>query len=545
MKKLLPLLALSLLFTACTQSGQVSSEDFEIPEGPSLHEVSYEEAPLYFYLFTHTEDHFNHELSEDRYWRGGAMLEALYEKNPDLDITWTIEFQGADAQTVAERNEQTGLVDYLMELNEKGLVEFGYHAHHDPTYNNRPQKQLPENPTWDEVYEAISTWVSCEKDPLRGGCVAETGGGLLAVLDAFGQVEVVSGVGLTDGALIERSAGSQAIKDLLPDHWLGFGFPDHGGTIEEDNYIETRDALMALLSPTADTSSGTLWMDNSIRINDGAALQGSDSIPLKEGAETTQTAVESLDRSRPILLNVGFVDKYVYTRRGTSPTKWGYANADEPELPDKYLNSPERIDQYYQAIEEALDAILKYDATFVNSDEAVELFVSEEYWEVTEEELIQMSHWILNEWDETPPAYAYDGLNYYSLTDFAFLALAHYQGESLDGIVSEKIGPWSRNVAATDELSLQTQDLYEWMSRVSLDAAFPESLTVGKTELSSAQVLYALAMVTAAQAQNTELSEITIPATQTAPASYDLLETLGCIDCLDTSWSLKPARFQD
>lgn len=542
------LMALSL--SSCSEETPMSTSDFSIPEGPSLHDVSYENAPIYFYLFTHTEDHINHELSEERYWRGGEIISSLAETYPDTVPTWTIEFMGADAKTITDRNEETGLVDYLLELNQAGLVEFGYHAHHDPSYMNRPQKDLSKNFTWDEAYSAIHTWVTCEKDPLYGGCVAEDGGGLQAILNSFDQVEVVTGVGLTDGALIERSAGSQAIKDELPDRWLGFGFPDHGAALEGQNYSEIRDELMTLLSPTADTSSGTLWLDNAIRINDGAPVEGTESINAEKGVRTAAQKLNGVTRNSPIVLNVGYVSKYVYTVTGTSPTKYGYANPEDPELPDEWLESRKNIELAYAEIEKTLNYLLgeflpKNDGSqFVNSDEVVELFTSEDFWHVDEKELYQISLWILNEWNGAPPSYTYDGEDFYSLTDAFYLLHAGLKNEfPTNGIVSEYMGPWS-DAESESAGMIWTDELEKWIAGFE-ENQIPEKISIGNREWNSAQVLYALAYLYASEYNKQTPSSIFVEVSSAETEASPLLEDLGCANCLDTAWSLKPARFQD
>src|SRR3972149_5600792 len=223
------------------------------------------------------------------------MIGRFAEENPDLGLVWTIEFQGADAKTVLDRNAPTGLADYLRPLQGEGLVQFGYHAHHDPTYLSRPQNDLGANPSYDEVYEAIFSWITCEKDPVVGGCVAPRGGGLEAILDGFGEVVIVTGLGIGEGVQIERAAGTQAGRAPPPDRMVAFGSPDHGATERQSGYSAARDALLALLTPTHETSSGTLWMDNSIRINDQASVEGVDISRIPEGPISAAPAVEALD----------------------------------------------------------------------------------------------------------------------------------------------------------------------------------------------------------------------------------------------------------
>jgi hypothetical protein len=54
-----------------------SAANFDLPQGPVLNDVSLDGAPSYLFLFTHTEDHINHELSEERYLRIGPMITFL------------------------------------------------------------------------------------------------------------------------------------------------------------------------------------------------------------------------------------------------------------------------------------------------------------------------------------------------------------------------------------------------------------------------------------------------------------------------------------
>lgn len=552
------LLVLTLALTSCGRDNDTkikpspadSGEAFVVPEGPTLHEVSYENAPIYFYLFTHTEDPFNHELSEDKYWRGGEILEAFAKAHPEIPVTWTIEFQGSDAQTVAERNQDTGVVDYLLELNESELVEFGYHGHHDPTYQNRPQNDLGANPTWEEAYDAIHEWITCEKDLLYGGCINKDGGGLQAVMDTFGQVEIVTGIGITDGVLIERSAGASAIKEELPDRWLGFGFPNHGAVLKDRNYTQALTDFLGLFTPTGDTSSGTLWMDNSIRSNDDATLENAKSIGLENGLKEVKLSLENADRSSPLVLHASYISKYVYTKTGTSPTIWGYSHPESPELPDEWLLSTKEIDQNYKNVSTTLnylgDTFIPENegSGFVTSDGVMELFTSDDFWAVDEEELYQLSLWLLNHWEGAPPNFAYDGEDFYSLTD-AFYLLARGLQEEFpeDGIVSHYWGPWS--IGESDgAATMEMEALRDWIADFG-DTQIPESITIGKETWNPAQVLYALAMLYASEHDNAALESLFVDESTVTPESYGYLETLGCTGCLDTSWSLKPARFQD
>jgi hypothetical protein len=533
-------------------AGGPGAAAFILPEGPELASVALSDAPSYLFLFTHTEDPFNHELSEERYWRVGAMVAAIATAYPELDMTWTIEFQGSDAATVYARNPETGVVDYLRSLRDRGLVEFGYHAHHDPTYENRPQNELGNEPSYDEAYEALWTWITCVKDTAYGGCVEERGGGIEAVLEAFGQVKIVTGLGLDGGAQMERSAGSQAVRDLLPGRLLGFGFPDHGSVTRDRTYIEARDGLLGLLTPTHETSSATFWMDNAIRINDSASLEGVNGGPLRDGPELIAAAMDAVDGTRSFVINVGVADKYHYTVESTSPTKYGYEHPESPELPAELLRTPQQRERSYALTEQALNYLAERISAdpaafrFVSADEVVALFTSEDYWNVDDDELEQIALWILNEWHAEPPDWVYDGEDFYSLADAFALLAAALRDAPATGIVSNVYGPWSAVAAETDSIDLPIAALQTLRGGELVNGSrIAETYTVDGRTLSATQVLYALAYLFVLERNGVEAESIHIPETRSAPQTSGYLEALGCSNCLDTAWSLKPARFQD
>ena len=526
--------------------------DFDVPDGPVIQEVSYDEAPVYLYLFTHTEDPFNHELSEERYWRIGEMLTELAAKYPDEPFSWSLQFIGADAKTVTDRNDETGLVDYLLSLKKDGLVEFGYHAHHDPTYMNRPQNDLDSDPSWDEVYTALKEWVTCVKELDGGGCVEDSGGGLQAILNTFGEVKVVSGVGTSQGVLVERSAGAFAIREDLAGRIVGFGLADHGSFSRDKTYDVAKEELMTILTPNNDTNSTVIWMDNSIRLNDGVPLEGLTNLNSEDGISEAKLTLSSLDRESPVVLNIGVASKYIYTAEGTSPTIYGYSHADSPELPEEYLNSPREIEANYAGSLEVMEYILgtflpsNDSSRFVSNDDVVDLFTSDDYWTVTLEEAYQISLWTLNEWNLAPPNYTYDGEDYYSLTDSFWIMMNVLQGDS-DVVLQEDIyGPWGAEISSSTKSEIDNSSLRNWVATAEFaHQSIPEIIEIDSTALSPAQVLYAMSMAYVMQYNGVYMESIAVPKTDAVPETYYTLEDLGCTDCLDTAWSLKPARFQD
>lgn len=548
-----------------TQQGATPTVDGDIttiaidalPAAPTIVQPTRTSYPMYFYLFTHTEDHINHALSEERYMRIGPMLQSLQAKYPSEDITWTIEFQGADAETVAARNATTGVATYLKSLASEGLVEFGYHAHHDPTYLNRPQKSLTASSTWDETYDAVYQWITCKKDPLKGGCIATTGGGATAIQNNFGPVKIVTGVSGTSnqGALIERSAGSEAVRAVVPNRILGFGLPDHGATLKDQSYAGNRDALLALLTPTAETTSTVFWMDNSIRMNDGIPHEGLSSLGLSDGRAATQTDLTSISNTRVNIINTSIADKYLYTaERQQSPTQYAYSHQSDPELPANMLKSEADRNAGYTQTQESLEYILgtylaSHDGGFLSSDAVVNAVTTDDFWNVDETELAAIAASLVQNWKTTPPVYTTDGTDFYSLADTFALLWNGLNGKFNDrSLVSSWYGPWALSTSDSAAATIASSDLLSFISAETTDRAIPASFTIDGSTYSAAQMLYAMAYEYLLQADETlsgKWTGISIPALSPLPESFDYLEAIGCTGCTDTAWSLKPARFHE
>ncbi len=392
------------------------------------------QAPVYLYLYTHTEDHINHTLSEARYTRIAPLVESTAKAHPDAQLTWVIEFQGADALTVSERNSQTGIVDLLKGLAQQDLVEFGYHAHHEPTYQNRPQKSLSAESSWDEWVEGIRQWISCQKDPLYGGCEVQENGGLVIIGNNFGPVQIVSGVYCYSPAANEGGPAHHAVSKYLPDRMLGLGFPDHGGSTGGD-YDAALKELLKTMSPSVHTSPTVLWVDDVIKINDGNALDEVSTLRVRMGIKDAQKKIDSLDRSRPQVLNTLIADKFIYTAEGESPTIWAYGHPEptpefpnNPELPVTAQKSAQEIEAQYVQTELTLEYLAGDLRTqdpairFASSQQIVSLISVDDYWTVTAAELDVIARWLVLNWNGRPPPYASDGDNFYSLRD-AFVLL--------------------------------------------------------------------------------------------------------------------------
>jgi hypothetical protein len=537
-------------------------EAFEPAPVPELvTESTKTDAPFYLFLFTHTEDPFNHELSEQRYTEFLPFVTKLGKANPDAHLAWTLELMGSDAKTIWDRDATSGIARLLQEEASEGVLRFGYHAHHEPTYSNRPQNEITASSSWEEKVDAMQEWVSCEKDLTNGGCVLPEEGGILAI-EKYGPVEIVTGLNLYSLASVEHDASVHASRKYLPNRRIGYGYPNHGSLAVDQNYTTNRDALLERMTPSADTSSTLIWADNIMRINDGDILNEVTTINLIEGREFAEDVFASMDRSRSHIINTGIASKYHYTAEGSSPTQYGYVHKDDPTLPEDRLVPAVERTQSYNRSRDALTAIVEEllpanpGVRFVDAEEIGELTAPEEYFSVTDAQLDGLARWALLNWGEGPPDYVSDGTDFYSLRDL-FLMLCRAIGQDYPGEVelTDVYGPFG--VASTHQaVSVDASDLIALASTLS-EGLLPDTTwqvtpsnllsadyDVGEQTLNPAQVLYGLSMVYASTYAGLPVSEVDVPAGRTMPETLDLLVNMGCDDCQGTAWSLKPARIR-
>lgn len=533
-----------------------------VPGAPPILETSAPTSPqpVYLFLFTHTEDPFNHALSEERYMRLAPEVAALDAEFPDAHITWTIEFQGSDAKTVVDRDADTGVATMLRAYAAEGVVEFGYHAHHDPTYQARPQLALEVTDPWEAWVGAMSDWASCGRSLVTGACEHEGMGGLVAVESGLGPVQIVTGFYTQADAALEGDPGVHAVRGLLPNRHLGYGYPDHGSTVD-GSYTENLAALMQALSPSVHTSGALFFADGILRLNDGNPVDHVGTIGTKEGVRDAERALDALDRSRPQVINVGFADKWIYTRTGgESPTQWGYAHPDDAELPSDRVRLRPEIDALY---EESVLTLRHLAGTrretdpglrFVNSAEIVQLVMTNDALEVTPEELDGLCRWALADWPGHPPRWVSDGEQFYSLRElFALLVTALGAPAPAPALPLPIVyGPFAA-VDAGEDVSVAARDIRAFASAAQGDFAPADWATTPRStvapayavdgqSLTAAQLLYAMSFLYSADFAGHDVERVSIPASLAAPDTLAMLEGLQCEGCLSTAWSLKPAR---
>ncbi len=554
-------LIMSLIFLSFSAQA-FTPEPVELIEPP----VS-DQQPLYFFLFTHTEDPFNYELSEERYIRMVPEVQARADSHPDAGIVWTIMFQGNDARSVAERNPDTGVADLLRDAAAQGVVQFGYHAHHDATYINRPQNGFTEETPWEELVDGMLDWVRCLKDVLYGGCLAPTGGGIEFVKANFGPVQLVSGDLLLEDSGHESGATTWATARVLPERLLSFGYPDHG-PFASGTRRDAVASLMTRLTPTHETSSTVFWADNVIKMTGGSPIDGTNSVNLEYGPGYAQSMLAGLDRTRPNLETTGFASKFLYTKQipHNSPTIYGYAHPEAPQLPPDLLNTDEEKEQNYQNMLDAFDYLLDEvlpanpGSVFVDSQDVIQMVAPPAYWQIEADQLDKLARWAVTHWTERPPDWVSDGTDFYSLRDLFTLLVRSYGQYAAHGksgslqLDSHAYGPLQA-VDAMQEVVVSRDEIVELAARLAADfepggewqttptaMVQPEYQTSAGT-ITAAQLLYGMAWVYAADYAGIKIHQVFLPATQAMPATYDDLLQIGCLaTCTGTAWSFKPAR---
>ncbi|MCC6620905.1 MAG: hypothetical protein IT385_06605 [Deltaproteobacteria bacterium] len=520
--------------------------------------------PVYVFLFTHTEDPFNHALSEARYTTTAPILEALAADYPDTHPEWTIQLQGSDAKTIADRHGAGGLVAYLQGLAASGRVHFGYHGQHDPTYTNRPQKDLVAGASFGAIAEAFDDWVSCERDLATGECVIADAGGVVAIQDHFGPIEIYSGLAAGDEGTgpFEDGGGHWAVRRFAPEVRLAFGFSDHAPEVPDYERLVTE--LMTILSPSGETSGGVFWAEDALRINDGDWQIDVHLSNVDDGARAIEARLSGIDTSRPRVMNGGIASKWIYA--DTSPTQWGYAHPTSPTLRPMDTKSAAEITRGYANMEEGLRWLAGTfmpahpGSRFIGPDELLAIAAPPDHLEVTADELDVIARWALTTWTDRPPSWLSDGVWFYSLRDaIGLLARALAEAElPASQTMTRLYGP-EQALDATAAVRLSAAEVRTLAATIAGVAAAdvdgdPESWTptpprllassymIGGKSVTVAQALYALATVYAARHAGAPVSFVRLPATAAMPETFDIYRALGCISCEDTAWSTKPAR---
>ena len=283
---------------------------------------------------------------------------------------------------------------------------------------------------------------------------------------------------------------------------------------------------------------------------------------LHEGPKSLQNKITLLDRSRIHVFSGLMGSKYIYTKTGTSPTKWAYAHTDSPELPPEWINSTTEIANNYKAIEQSLNYLAEFiknnpGSRFVRSSDLVESVAPSSYFQVGKEQLDVLARWLILKWDEgRPPNYVSDGENFYSLRDLLVL-LSKALANGMPDVVALSLayGPVDEG-QSFPTATLSSEDIYAIADKIAGDISetesaswsktpkslLPVSFSIRGTSINLAQLLYAMAYIYASTYAGKPMAKVTVPQWEMLPETAELLKNLNCLTYPDTSWSLKPSR---
>ncbi len=540
--------------------------------------------PVYIYLFTHTEDHINHELSEERFWRTLPLLESYRKKYPQYNPTCVFQFYGADAQSISDRHpaggtinveKRVGLVDFIRGFRDRGVIEIGYHGAHEPTYTNNPFRNIRGRnaaPTWEEVAALGEEFFSRYRHPYTGDRDASRIGGLAKVEEVFGTTKVLSGLPRGDANIVNMAEKYSQAE-------VYFGLDNHGPFVAnqaQGGYFDAIKTFSSTMSPTPDHAPEIFWMDNKLRTSatDGASRPVGATIPPR----FLTRALSNLDRSKPHVIHMMFAGKGIYTKMGgqpwvtkSSPTQWAYANPNSPELPAKYVRSREEIEATYRGIDATLDYLVTEffpdnpGSRFVSNADLTEIFGTRNFSDVSKQELDSAVESLLSDWEKNPsrpPAYVtFHDHGYFSLADMFQLlvnALADYQAKGelpAKVFLSKMYGPLGNVEPQTatfpvgaDVVLSQSRELQPAVNLTTWSAK-PEAIVPDKMRLNGgqhvnpAEFLYLMAQVYQNTLRGRAQSQVELKPASVAPRTVRMWRDMGFrrTGYMSRFWTLKPA----
>jgi hypothetical protein len=573
MKKALsyiPALGLYLLFlTACAPASEAA-----VPGAPCIQDDdcgtsnvclsnSCSLPPQYFLLFTHTEDHINHELSEERFWRFYPAIEALAKTYPDAHVSWTVEFMGADSETIAQRSKDTdtqkgtGLLDFIRKYaTDSQVFQLGYHGAHEPTYTNNAIANLDyPNATWGDIVFASRQFLTLGKHPTLGGIDPNRSGGLKLMQEVFGPARIVSGYG-ADQAQIHAA-------DVLAFSYVMFGFADHGAAITGPDYKLNVKNFMAPLCPERSTPCGLFWMNGKLRINDGNPVEGIGLLGATQAQSDLEIALNKLDPTRVQLMNVFIAPKFLYAKE--SPTTYAYDQPYSPQLPPYLLNSVEEKERLYQNSFENLEFLAKKyfqdrpARRFVNGQDIQNLFVNEAGQAIPIDRVVAVAQALAAGYDAKPPDFVHTHGRYYTLAESWSLivqALAQYRKT---GVLPDTVtlfvphGPISETTALAAPVLVPAPAVLDAATSLAgnlkpgpwqplpLDM-IPSLVPVGTKPVNAAEYLRAAAVLLTQIWSGSVPNGIMILPASLLTDQYQLLLKINRPKYAGVCWSLKPAK---
>jgi hypothetical protein len=417
-------MSLALLLPLAFAAGDLRAVDFTAP-----HE------PVYVYLAGHFTDHVNIEMTEDRVRRTLQALERYQKEKPEFHISATFFLTGAVSQVFAERNSKTGIKDLIQQAVRKGLVEVGYDATDEPTYQRRPVPDFSHAKTpqdrWVARGEAVEKLLTEYRDPLTGLPQPGKIGGLALLQEIFGPAAFI------DGLNNDLSGDSETAYHVTHHNTaaLTWGIPDPALRPLGIHGFRGSAADFGRMMTTGPASSSELyWDDNMLRLS-----QTSDAdlhvVRADDGPAAIQKLMGGLYRNRVRIVQVELSDQRMYLQPQNAkgslypPLRIAYNYPNSPTLPKDAFRSGLEIDAAYARQDAVLGWLVNNyfpantGCRFISNARLREMVEPSTGYRIPMADLIKgvqnyLKHWPAN----YPPVCLVAGKHYLSMAD-TFVAL--------------------------------------------------------------------------------------------------------------------------
>jgi len=413
--------------------------------------------PVFIYLYARITDHVNVDVSEDRLRRLLPLIERYRKQHPDIHVSATILFSGAASQALADRNDQTHIVDYTRDFIQRGVIEPGYDGTDEPTYRHRPvndfSKAISAEDRWLVRVNTAEKVLTEARDPLTGDAVPGRDGGLKKMQEVFGQALCITGVALAVpdaswGVMPEMGADTETVHRIrkMNAGAIMFGISD-ADPLHAPLFRIWEASFSKAMSPVPETSPELFWQDHVLRSSESS---GPDLrlFRASDGPEAMQKAMGKLDRSRIRILHVELANQRNYLTPPFAsftqypPLAYAYLHPDHPQLPAEARRPSADVDAAYAKESGTLDWLTREffpansGSHFVASKSLLEMAGADTGYSIPVERLRTALEDALRTWGSgpTPPKYLYADGHYLSLADMfqvmtGSLAEFHHTGK--------------------------------------------------------------------------------------------------------------------
>ena len=523
-----------------------------------------QDKPVFLYIFCHTEDHINLDLSSERFYRLLPVMKQIKQSCETNFPGWTFsvsyQFYGADARVFAD--SIPALIDTILTYRDQGVIETGYHGAHEPTHVENFFNELIPDPSWHELSEAARKHFSWYRALYSFYPVDSTqAGGLSAYQRVFGDPIVVSGLNPYEfnhvthhSAILHRLAAFSQTQAT-------FGFDEHGPVLGSPAYFDGVDSLMTILCPTPDHPRELFYMGHLLRIS------GTDGITrncaLRDDQNDIQNALNGLDRSHAHCMGFQTGMKYIYTRPGYSPTNYAYNHPQNPKLLQQGLLPDSEKEQNYAQTEANLHYLVNTflqqnpNSHFVSNRDLLDMFPSANFTAVDQKDIQSAVEDLLEHWEDRPPPYVQSSGLYFSLSDIFLLLVKSLGGYQHTGALPAQVflscmwGPFNIRPPFSSPVPVSMDSILTRCHQWSPDAGdttysivpvniIPDTIRLsGSLSINPAEFLNLMSKTYLKITQNSH-SAVSLQPSIDAPVTYDIYQrNIGDMN-VDLIWTMKP-----